>query len=224
MKDKLLKNDNRILTGDDKTQGALFAAIAFAALLSVAILLYVKFSHFGEDADNVDAVQVIGGEAPMPTQERIKQDIQAKLPIEKQDMVTPKLSEIRGKWFTTFNEHSIAEITIADGQFELIYTQDPQGRARRYSRGNIKYNEKNGYIRLYPSKEAGPPKPIRGVTYKVMTMRYYDIQLFKNPKEADLYFVAPQYQVLSKRFHPLFLHADFSGAPVLKFSPVQVGQ
>ncbi|MGH1404300.1 MAG: hypothetical protein ACRBDL_08650 [Alphaproteobacteria bacterium] len=224
MKDKLLKNDNRVLTGDDKTQGAVFLAIAFAALVSVAILLYVRFNHFGEGSGDADSAITIESEVHIPTQERIKRDIEAKLPGSQQDMVHPTLAEINGKWFATFKEHSIAEITIEDGQFELIYTQDPQGRARRYSRGKIKYTEKTGYIRLYPSKEAGAPKPIRGVTYKPLTMRYYDIQLFKKAGESDLYFIAPQYQVLTKRFHPLFLYADFSGAPVLQFSPVQLGQ
>ncbi len=157
-------------------------------------------------------------------QSSIQDKVQAKLPALKNEMTAPKENELIGKWVTKFGASSIAEITLVSGKFELIYTDDPQGRARKYSKGNYKYDEKVGKITLYPSKAAGAPKPISGVAYKIMTLRHYDIFISRKSGEQDIYFTAPDFQIISKNFHPLFLYADYAGAPVLKFSPVQASK
>ncbi len=150
----------------------------------------------------------------------IKKKMQAKLPSNKDDMIPPNASEIIGKWFSKFGKDSIAEITFINGRFELIYTDDPQGWFRKYSKGTYKYYEDSGKITLYPSNEFGKPKAIPGVSYKIMTLRHYDMFLLKQPNGRDIYFSAPETQLVSKNYHPLFLYTDYSGAPVLKFSPL----
>ncbi len=156
----------------------------------------------------------------LPAMQRsIQNKVQAKLPAPQAEMIMPKSKDIAGKWFTKFGKSSIAEITLVKGRFELIYTDDPQGRARKYSKGKYKYDENKGKITLYPSKAAGAPKPISGVTYKRLTLRHYDIFISKERGGSDIYFTAPDFQIISKNFHPLFLYADYAGAPVLRFSP-----
>ncbi len=217
MKENLLKPCKKEDRFNSKSRSVLFFAIGFSALLTIIIIGYIKLSGM---EDKVVEIIPVSNERQI----KIQEQIQAKLPIQEDKMIPPPIGELKGRWFTTFGTSSIAEITIAaNNQFELIYTSDPQGRARKYSKGSYKYDEKSGKITLYPSKKAGKPKAIKGVSYRILTMRHYDIFISKNPGEHDLYFTAPKHDIISKNFHPLFLYADYSGAPVLKFSPVQVG-
>ena len=216
MKEKLLKTSSQNKF-DTVSNGALFVAIGCAALLTLIVLGYLKFTGLEH--------KVVQRDAPANKMEiMIKEEIQAKLPAPKSKMFAPKLDEITGRWLVTFGKKSMAELVLVNQKFELIYTDDPQGRYRKYSKGDYKYDERNGKITLYPSKAAGMPKAIRGVKYKIMTLRHYDIFIYKKNDDHNLYFLAPEYQVISKSFHPLFLYADYMGAPVLTFSPVIAGK
>ena len=214
MKEKLLKpqKSNKFDSQDCST---LFFAVGFAALLTLGILGYLKLS--GIENKTVEITSI-----PNKRQLIMQEKIQIKLPALKNKMLIPLADELVGKWFTTFGASSIAELTMVNNNFELIYTSDSQGRIRKYSRGNYKYDEQSGKITLYPSKEAGKPKEIKGVGYKILTMRHYDIFISKKSDDYNLYFLAPEYEIASKNFHPLFLYADYEGAPVLKFSPVKI--
>ncbi len=190
----------------------LIIIVIAAALMAFFIFGYLNISKTTDVETNIKTAM----------QRSIEAKIQAKLPVPKDEMVIPSADGIAGKWSTKFGGSSIAEITLVNGRFELIYTNDPQGRARKYSKGNYKYDASTGRITLYPSKKAGTPKPIAGVSYKIMTLRHYDIFISKKSGEDGLYFTAPEAQIVAKNFHPLFLYADYEGAPVLKFSPVKL--
>lgn len=220
MRDKKIKNEAIIHKPNEKAQAAIFLSMAVAAILSLVILLYLKISDTGADQslNGSEVTQVLNME------EKASAAIQEKLPMPRNEMVVPNDDAIQGKWFTTFGDHGVIEIWFGGGKYELVSTTDPQGRYRRYSKGNYRLREKDGQVSLFPSSAEGAPKKIAGVAYQSMSMRNYDIYLKINPGAGELYFMAPEYQVRTKSFHPIFLFSDYTGAPVLKFSPVQVGE
>lgn len=201
---------------DKKWSRAQFMAIVFATFISIAVLLYIYVVEKNTGGPHMIAVKP---SASVDSQARGK--IQEKLPQARDQMKIPLPKAIQGKWSVSFGASSIAQITLDEEEFEIIYTEDPKGALRKYSRGAFRYNEETGKLSLYPSREAGEPDAVAGVHYEVLTMRHYDVFLKKKEGVPALYFIAPAYTVPSKSFHPLFLHADYSGAPVLKFNPVK---
>lgn len=196
--------------------GAFLIAVVLAAITAAGVLVYFKLSYFG----------IINQDKKIPVvsakQNKIKAAINAKLPSSKEQMARPALEEIKGKWFTTFQQHSIAQLTLGDRVFEIIYTQDEQGRERKYSRGIYYYDPKLGMLSLRPDSRMGEPAEIEGVRYKVLTSRPYTFYVLKEPGSHDLHLVAPEDKVQVMDTHPLFQYADYSGAPVLKFTPIEV--
>ncbi len=219
MKAKMMKTKMTNLRGKSQqgvyTNAPVLVAMGFAGIFAGVVFLYLIFSHFDKGSVEVDVSQ--------PSQASVVQSgIQAKLPVKKTSMVAPKGSEISGRWFTRFGENAVAEIVFGDNDsFEIIFTQDPQGAVRKYSRGSFAYDESTGLLSLTPSAEAGEPQAIQGVSYKVLTMRPFDIFLLKESGAPDLHFIAPEEDILVKAVHPLFLFADYAGAPVLRFLPAQ---
>ncbi len=215
MKQKMVKSKPSAM--QDPSYGrAAFVAVAFAAVFAAGILVYLKVSHYKE-------TESIKTEAALSDSElRAKKAINAKLPMLKQNMVRPSLEEIKGQWFTVFHGHSIAEVTLGDAVFEIIYTPDAQGRQRKYSRGVYYYDPKLGMLSLRPDRKMGEPAEIPGVRYKVLTMRPFTFYVLKEAESYDLHFTALEEDVAAKQFHPLFLYADYAGAPVLKFSPTEI--
>lgn len=196
--------------------GALLIAIVLAVLSASGILVYLKLSYWGKFQES-KSVSVVS-EKKM----KIKDAINEKLPVKKRNMSRPSLEELKGKWFTVFNENAIAEITLGDKVFEIIFTQDAQGRERKYSRGIYYYDPKLGMLSLRPDRRMGEPEEIEGVRYKVLTARPFTFYVLREPGSRDLHFTALEEDVTAKQFHPLFLYADYSGAPVLKFSPTEI--
>lgn len=204
-----------------KTGGALFLALSSAALLTLGVLGYLKFS----DMDKMDvsaptsAVEVTGALAsPTVMQEKIR----AKLPAARDEMVVPLRAALQGKWMALFGHGGVVHLNISDDTFEVIYMQTPQSAMRKYSRGFYEYDERMGKITLSPSRAAVMPAPVAGVYYKILTMRPYDIFISKLQDDVSLYFIAPESEIITKNYYPLFSYADFDGAPVLQFSPMQV--
>lgn len=216
MRQRLVKKAPVKTSRNEKGTGALFLAIGFAAVLSICVLAYERLM-LPEEALNgtVEVTSHIDQK-----RQDMRDKIQDKLPIKREDMRHPSKQDITGRWFTTFGKAGIAEITMAGDLFELIYTQDPKGRVRQYVRGKLVYDEKSGKATLYPSRDLGPPKAISGVVYKILTMRHYDVFISRKQGDNALYFMPPEYAIASKNIHPLFLFADYNGAPVLAFSPV----
>ncbi len=195
---------------------AVFVAVAFAAVFAAGILTYLKISHYKEKesirTENVPSASAVA----------VKDAIDSKLPEPKKNMARPSLKELKGTWLTNFGNNSIAEVTLGDKVFEIIFTQDAQGRQRKFSRGVFYYDPSLGMLSLRPDRKMGEPAKIPGVTYKVLTMRPFTFHVLKEAGSYDLHFTALEDDVIAKRFHPLFLYADYAGAPVLKFSPTEV--
>lgn len=196
--------------------GAFLIAVVLAVISASAILIYLKLAYLAKyRADS--AVPIVTAK-----QTTIKDAINEKLPIDKRNMDRPTLDALKGKWFTVFNEDSVAELTLGDKVFEIMVTQDPQGRQRKYSRGIYYYDEKEGMLSLRPDRRIGEPEAVKGVSYKVLTMRPFTFHVLSEPGSHDVHFTALERDVTAKQFHPLFLYADYSGAPVLKFSPTEI--
>lgn len=220
MKAKMMKKpmggtDAGSVLGQSRS-GAFLLMVAFAAVFASGVLIYLKVSHFREGET------IIQKPLPSAAEVRVREAIQAKLPVGKNSMYIPDTRALEGRWYSRFAQDLVAEITLGAGAFEIVFTQDPQGRLRKYSRGIYEYDSKVGVLTLKPLKQAGAPVQIKGVSYKVLTMRPFDFYVLKQPGSPDLHLIAPERDVPGKSFHPLFLYADYAGAPVLKFSPTEV--
>lgn len=195
---------------------AAYVAVAFAAIFAASILVYLKVSHYKEKA-RIKAEAIYAN-----PNAQVREAINAKLPEPKKNMARPTMEELRGKWFTSFGRNSVAEITLGDRVFEIIVTQDAQGRLRKYSRGVYYYDPKLGMLSLKHDRKMGEPREIPGVTYKILTTRPFTFFVLKESGSRHLHFTALEEDVSAKQFHPLFLYADPVGAPVLKFSPTEI--
>ena len=213
-----LRRENKIGT---KTEGALFLAMSFFALLTVGILGYLKYS--GMDGPPVLAANIVQEEiVPEVTKTVMQMKIEEKLPAARDAMVIPTGNQLQGKWVSLFEHGGIVNLSFFGDGFEVIHMHSLKSAVRKYSRGTYKYDEATGKITLYPSKETAVPVPAAGVHYKILTMRHYDMFVSKLPDDVSLYFVAPEEKIVTKDYYPLFSYADFGGAPVLQFFPRQV--
>ncbi|PCI55499.1 MAG: hypothetical protein COB36_07710 [Alphaproteobacteria bacterium] len=206
-----------------KTEGALFLAMSFFALLTLGILGYLKFS--GMDQPPVFGSAVVQEDVVLQTAlTPIQQNIAGKLPASRDVMVAPQKVALQGKWVSLFVHGGVVNLSFSDENFEIIYMKSSDSSVRKYSRGHYQYNEETGKITLYPSKDSGMPAPVADVYYKILTMRHYDIFILKMVDDVSLYFVAPEAEIPQKNYYPLFSYADYDGAPVLQFFPMQVQQ
>ena len=225
MKEDILKVRNSG-SGSLTTGRALYLAIALGAVLTFIVLVVLKFSNTGT-GKVVQVVQDrdrINREISETRQKKISDSIQGKLPDKRANMVIPGLEELRGFWATTFDDGALVTLRMDGKVFEVIYSATPTSDIRKYSKGYYTYDEKTGRLTLKPSREAGTPKETPGVKYKILTMRQFDINLSHERDRSSLYFIAPEEQIIGKRYHPLFSYADYAGAPVLKFSPISTKQ
>lgn len=222
MKEKRLNPQGKNNIGS-KTEGALFLAMSFFALLTLGLLGYLKFS--GMDQPPVFDLVVVQEEVASQTDlTPMQEKMQAKLPAPRDVMVAPSRGALQGKWVSLFEHGGIVNLSFSGDKFEIIYMQSLKSAVRKYSRGSYQYNEETGKITLFPSKDAGMPALVAGVYYKILTMRHYDIFILKMVDDVSLYFVAPEAEIPQKNYYPLFSYADYDGAPVLQFFPMQIQQ
>ena len=231
MKKTLLKSDldqaKHVKPGD-----RLFLAVAFAAVFTLIILVFLKMSDTGQEVI-VDAP--VQDSSIQKSEESIKQavddvgdatmseQIQAKLPVPRSEMVMPSRDKLPGKYFVAFARQALILLNIMEnGDYELIFMESPAAKIRKYSRGNFSYEEGSGVLTLYPSKEAGAPKQFPNIEYKILTMRAYDIQVSQVEGETNLFFIAPEQDIANKSYHPIFPYVDFGGAPVIEFQAAQI--
>gem|GEM_PF-4679884 len=90
-----------------------------------------------------------------------------------------------------------------DGAFELIVFQDQGGAARLYSRGAYSYDAGQGVLSLRPDPRLGEPEAISGVSYGVLTMRPYDIEL-RAGEDGRMIWLPYGVTGRKDQFHPLF--------------------
>lgn len=197
--------------------GVMVLAFGISAVLGVGIYASLKYLKKNESHVSIDVAQDGIEQAII----RDKQVLAQKLPKNVQNMSYPSFESIKGNWKISFGSSGVAVIFLADNLFQLTVTTDPKGAVRQYSRGNLVYEQSTGKLSLIPSTDVGAPDPVKGVTYKVLTMRPYDIYISQEKRDPSLYFIAPQKDVAGKTYHPLFLQADYSGAPVLKWQRIQ---
>ena len=214
MRSKRVKKDTENQIGA-KSNAAFFAFVTFAAIISVLILGYLRFSDTGQAVIEVQ---------PQKQQESVKkkaQDgMQAKLPQAREEMFYPSANSIEGKWFSKIGEAGIAEITLDGENFELVYVQTPQDRLRRFSKGHYKYSALTGNLELFPKRGEAPSLQVKGVSYKILTMRNFQIIVLKKRDDTSIYFAAHEHDIPAKTYHPIFQYDDYAGAPVLEFRPV----
>ncbi len=215
MRKTLLKNNSEH-PADAQWNVAIFLAIGFAALLTLGVVIYLKFSPSVRNSEAVIPVQ----SHIVAYKKQAQEKVQEKLPVPKESMVFAPSDLLKGTWVTNFGDAGIAKITIAGGLYEVILAQDIKRGVRKYSRGAYQYHDETGMLTLSPSQEYGEPEAVDGVYYKILTMRQFDIHVYQKPDDDAVYFVAPEKDVLIKAVHPMFLFADYAGAPVLRFAPV----
>lgn len=216
MKSKRIKKDTQNQVGA-KSNAAFFAFITFAAVISVLILGYLRFSDTGKAV-----IEVEGKKSDVVrAQDKIKDGIQAKLPETRAEMFYPSANSIEGRWYAKIGESGIAEIDLDGENFELVYVQTPQDRIRKFSKGTYKYSALTGNLELSP-KGGETPREIKGVGYQILTMRNFKIQILKKKDDPKLYYTAHEYDVPGKTYHPIFLYDDYAGSPVLEFNPVVI--
>lgn len=197
--------------------GVMVLALGVSAVLGVGIYASLKYFKTSESRVSVSASQDAIEQAII----RDKQVLAQKLPKNAQNMAHPAFSQLKGSWKVSFGSSGVSVLFLADNLFQLTVTTDPRGAVRQYSRGNVIYEQETGKLSLIPSTQVGIPAPAKGVTYKVLTLRAYDVYVSQEKGDPSLYFIAPQKDVAGKTYHPLFLQADYSGAPVLKWQRIQ---
>jgi len=215
MKIKRVKTDKKT-QASEKSSATLFAFVAFAAITSVLILGYLRFSDSGKAIVAVKTIHIDSAK------EKIKQEMQAKLPVIRKEMYHPSENSLKGRWFAKIGKEGIAEITLDGKNFELIYVQSPRSVTRKFSKGVYKYNTLSGVLELQPRRGEEPSLQSKGVRYKILTMRKFQIVILKKKDNPILYFSAQEHDVPAKTYHPIFLYDDYAGAPVLEFMPVNM--
>tara|TARA_R110001592_G_scaffold3525_6_gene19813 strand:- start:9296 stop:9955 length:660 start_codon:yes stop_codon:yes gene_type:complete len=213
MKNRRVKRGSGSQIGT-KFNAALFAFVAFAAVVSILILGYLRFSDVG------NAVIEVQPKNQHAAQKVAQDKIQAKLPETRAEMLHPSVDAIEGRWFSRIGKSGIAEITLGEGIFEIVYVEKPQDLLRKFSKGVYEYDAISGHLELYPKREAQPSLQMKGIRYKILTMRNYQMVVSQKKDDPALYFIAKERDIPGKLYHPLFVYDDFKGAPVLQFMPV----
>ncbi|MGH1378869.1 MAG: hypothetical protein ACRBB3_08615 [Alphaproteobacteria bacterium] len=204
-----------------KTEGALFLAMSFFALLSIGVLGYIKVSELDKSSVSILPTSNITKPESKIVLTPIQQKIQDKLPVVRGDMVVPDIGALQGSWVSLFQHGGVVNLSLFGESYEIVHMKDIKSSIREYSKGRYSYDANSGKITLSPVKEMGAPDPVKGVSYKVLTMRKYDIFVSKVSDDVSLYFIAPEELIPQKNYHPLFSYADYDGAPVLQFSPTK---
>lgn len=224
MKIKRVKKDNPSKS-NAKANAAFFAFVTFAAIVSVAILGYLRFSDSGKAVIGVETKnhrhKAQSTEPQLTTQEKITKDIDAKLPQARDAMSFPSAEMLKGKWYTSIGPSGIAEFDFDGETYELVYVQSPQDRLRHFSKGTYTYNPNVGYLDLQPVRDAQPTVQSSAIEYKILTTRKYRVNVFTKSGDPALYIAAQDHEVLGKTYHPIFIYDGYDGAPVLKFKPLK---
>jgi len=197
--------------------GVLVLAAGLGAFLATGTLAYIKLggSEGSATGSARPAVQAHQTEEHCPgcgPQTRRKPP--EKLPPGKR-LVRPQEKEIEGSWQADFG-NGRAFFQVSSGAFQLIYVPGGQSRARRYSRGVYDYTPDQGTMTLIPRRDFDPPAPVEGISYDIITMRRYGIEVFRDRKTGNLYWM--QYDLrpgTMGQTHPLFIYAGRRDAHIL---------
>ncbi len=197
------------MTGDLIGVGVL--AIGVAAFLGVG---YLAFAKWGKGPEDVAANEASADEAaPVCVNCGSGKLLKPAQPLpSKGRLARPKEGDLAGSWQADFGV-SKAFIQISKGAFELIYTDDPRGRNRRYSRGRYDYDPKTGVLILKPKGDLGKPSGA-GIIYNILTMRQYGVDVFKDKRSGALYWKPAAIEDHNDQTHPLFLYTNRKEATI----------
>ncbi len=180
-----------------------------------------------DQKDEIRLAQEIENEVePTPMDEVIDQKVgyedlvDDKLPLPRAEMIVPKEADIRKQWMTYYGQGAQAELSLDVGRYQVIQADQASGNTYRFSRGVYEYNEETGELSLRHDVSMGAPAPIDGVTYKVLTTNSFKVHVLQDPESGAIYLIGSEDGMKSKNLFPVFLFADYSGAPVLKFEEV----
>ncbi|HBR68324.1 MAG TPA: hypothetical protein DEA55_02995 [Rhodospirillaceae bacterium] len=136
---------------------------------------------------------------PAPIPEKIPDQSTLALPSEKQ---------LAGSWTANFGSDKAFLQISGNNAFQLIFTSGAEGGVRKYSRGMLTYDSSTGSLILQPDSALGEPKAVEGVTYKILTMRRYQVNLYKDKDESVIYWKPGTIEGRSDQVHPLFLFTN----------------
>lgn len=227
MKNKLLKVDSEKQVGA-KTNAAFFVFVAFAAICSVCILGYLRFSDSGDAVIQVAPKPWQGAtqENPSASTTEVAQkslgveSVSNDLLKKDEEVLYPALNFIKGKWLTSIAETGIAELSLMDKEFELVYMASPNSAVQKYVKGTYEYDALTGHLGLYPQRDVKLSQPVEGVTYKVLTLRKYLMVVTYNKGERDIKLSAHERDIPGKSYHPLFVYNNLGRDPSLTFTPL----
>ncbi len=200
----------------------LFVFVSFAAILSVVILGYLKLSDRGGEAlvSVTQENQVLTLKPTPSLEERMKEQVRNALPDGGQNMVPPGAAELYGRWFTNIGAYGIAEFTFKSDGYELVYTDSPQSKRRDFSKGKFSYDPNTGYLGLFPENKAVPSEHYKGIRYRTITTRNFQMVVLRKSGDSKLYMSAHERDLAGKNYHPLFMYEAYDNVPVLEFKPV----
>ncbi len=211
-----------------KSNITIFIFVSFAAIFSLVILGYLKWSDYGSDSKvGVVGEQVKHAQEIVPTpplHERMKKEVLSALPNGGEGLVHPEPVELYGRWYANVAPTGIAEFTFKTDSYELIYVDTPQSTLRRFSVGKYNYDPATGYLGLFPEYNALPPQQYKGIKYKVITSRNFQMVVLRKLGDPSVYFTSHERDLAGKNYHPIFLYGAYGKTPVLEFKPVVANQ
>lgn len=197
--------------GQHPVLGVLVLAFGIACLAGVGTLAWFKYYKQHSFAPNTssealaDATALATAQPENPRQKKWK------------NYLKPSLQDIQGTWETNLS-NGRATLVMAKGAFRLTYTNDKKGRLRKYTSGRYRYNEKTGRLSFEPIRGFAKPKALPGVTYKILTLRYFDALLLKDNKSNGIFWMPPGQDRSTRSPNPLFFYnGNGENPPVIEW-------
>ncbi len=134
------------------------------------------------------------------------------------DLIIPNHADIKGRWVSDVNG-GMVDVTVTGRYFQIFYAPSPDLWVIKYSKGYYVYDDSSGIITLMPALELKPPH-VKGVLYKVITARNYDVILRKDNK-GQLFWFPPPEALKSRVMHPIFLYTGIQKRPFVRWKRVE---
>lgn len=185
-------------------------AVLGLGLLAFVSLGYVAYAKFTRSSPAPVQESEASLEAPM----RVPTDAPAAAPKDEKPSFSempPAENMLEGNWHAGFTDAQ-AYLQMKEGAFQLIYTQGPEARYRKYARGTYTYDQSRGVLTLKPQRSFGEPAAAPGVAYDILTMRTYNVFVGRDAKSGDLFWAAQKEGTRRDKIHTLFLITNSDGA------------
>ncbi len=208
----------RKMTGD--LIGVTVLAVGVAAVIGVGYLAYARFGGGEQEQSDIAASEQQSEQQDAEPNEKVaavrksgKESTAPESLPSKRKLATPKEKELTGSWQADFGSTK-AFLQMSDGAFQLIYVTNDSGSLRKYARGRYTYDADQGALVLLPKRSSGKPVPVKGVRYKILTMRDYAILVFREKRSGALYWKPGSLEERDDHIHPLFFLTDREEATI----------